>query len=101
MPKIKVEKNSSLPAKDSYEKIKSFLSNDPDLKNLDSSYQCNFQDELMKGTAKGHKFNADLEVTSLGQESKVQIIVDLPLMLLPFKGLVENTLNKKLTKLLG
>lgn len=101
MPKFKVQKTSSMKPKDSFEKIKQFLSADPDLKKLDSSYKCQFEDDKMTGFAKGQKFNAQMQVTPDGDESKVEITVDLPLLLMPFKGLVENTLNKKLDKLLG
>jgi hypothetical protein len=101
MPKFKVEKTSSLKPKESFDKIKLFLSADPDLKMLDSSYKCQFEDEKMSGFAKGQKFNAQMQVSSSGDQSKVEITVDLPLLLMPFKGLVENTLNKKLDKLLG
>ena len=101
MPKFKVEKTTQLEAKESFDKIKTFLSSDPDLKMLDSSYQCQFQDDQLTGSAKGQKFNANLLVTKEGPQSKVEITVDLPLMLMPFKGLVENTLNKKLAQLLG
>lgn len=101
MPKFKVEKTSSMQPKESFDKIKQFLSNDPDLKMLDSSYKCQFEDDKMTGSAKGQKFNAALMVSEQAGQSKVEITVDLPLLLMPFKGLVENTLNKKLDKLLG
>jgi hypothetical protein len=101
MPKFKVQKTSSMKPKDSFDKIKQFLSADPDLKMLDSSYKCQFEDEKMTGSAKGQKFNAQMQVTPDGDESKIEITVDLPLLLMPFKGMVENTLNKKLDKLLG
>src|SRR3989344_3632258 len=101
MPKFKVEKTTNMKPKESFEKIKQFLSADPDLKMLDSSYKCQFEDEKMTGTAKGQKFNAQMQVSVDGDQSKVEITVDLPLLLMPFKGLVENTLNKKLDKLLG
>jgi hypothetical protein len=101
MPKFKVEKTSQLNPKESFDKIKSFLSSDPDLKMLDASYKCQFQEDKLTGSAKGQKFNAEMLVLPEGEQSKVEITIDLPLMLMPFKGLVENTLNKKLDKLLG
>jgi hypothetical protein len=101
MPKFKVAKTSNMKPKDSFDKIKQFLSADPDLKMLDSSYKCQFEDDKMSGVAKGQKFNAQMQVTTAGDQSLVEITVDLPLLLMPFKGLVENTLNKKLDKLLG
>lgn len=101
MPKFKVEKTTTMAPKESFEKIKQFLSDDPELKMLDSSYKCQFEDDKLVGQAKGQKFNAALQVSPQGDQSKVEITVDLPLLLMPFKGLVENTLNKKLDKLLG
>lgn len=101
MPKFKVEKTTSMNPKESFDRIKQFLSADPDLKMLDSSYKCQFEDDKLTGSAKGQKFNAALSVSPSGDQSKVEITVDLPLLLMPFKGLVENTLNKKLDKLLG
>jgi len=101
MPKFKVEKVSGLKPQESFNKIKSFLSSDPDLKKLDASYKCEFQDDQLTGVAKGQKFNAQMQVLSQGAESKVEIVVDLPLMLMPFKGLVENTLTKKLDRILS
>ncbi len=101
MPKFKVEKTSTLKPEESFKKIKQFLSEDPDLKTLDSSYKCQFEDDKLTGSAKGQKFNAQMQVLPNGDTSKVEITVDLPLLLMPFKGLVENTLNKKLDRLLG
>lgn len=101
MPKFTVEKTTDMNAQDSFEKIKQFLSSDADLKMLDSSYECQFEDQALKGSAKGKKFNAEMQVSKEGEKSKVAITVDLPLMLMPFKGLVENTLNKKLSQLLS
>ena len=101
MPSIKVEKQSKLSADDSFKRISDLLSNDKDLRKLDSKYKCEFNPKDKTGVADGSMFKAKMNVKSEQSGSKVEITVDLPLMLMPFKGLVENTLNKKLHKLLG
>ncbi len=101
MPKIIVQKSVNKAAQETFEKLKTFLSSDPDLKRMDSSYQCQFQDEQMTGTAKGTKFNALLNVKQNGTNSDIEIQIDLPLMMTPFKGVVESTIQNKLNKLLG
>lgn len=101
MPKFTVETQSNQQPNDAFNKIKSMLSNDADLKKMDSSYTCNFNDSQMTGTAKGSKFSAALSVQASGGGSKVKIDVDLPLMLTPVKGIVQSTLQKKLEKALA
>ncbi len=101
MPKINIEKMSSKSPRDSYAAIKNMLSDDPDLRNLDRSYQCQFDDASLSGRAKGQKFEATLTIAETGPQAKVQLEVQIPLMLTPFKGLIETTLTKKLEKALS
>jgi hypothetical protein len=101
MAKIKIEKTSSLSPKDAFGKIKEFFSNDHDLRKLDSNYKCQFDDNLMAGTAKGSKFEAAMSVLPQAGGSKIQVEVSLPLMLTPFKGFVEKTIQDKLGTLIG
>lgn len=100
MPKVKVESNSKHSPEDTYQRIKSLLENDKELRKMDSTYKCQFNDAQMSGTAKGGKFEANMKVTSNSSVGSggahVQIEVDLPLMLTPVKGLVQSTLQKKL-----
>lgn len=101
MPKVKVETRSKHTPEQTFQKIKSLLENDRDLRKMDSSYTCQFNDSSMTGTAKGGKFSADMRVTSQGDGSMVSIEVDLPLMLTPVKGIVQSTLQKKLDSALA
>lgn len=100
MPKVTVDHKSQLEAKDAYEKIKSFFENDADIRRLDPSMKCEFSTTEMKGKAKGSQFKADIAVSSDGGGSVVSVIVDLPLLLTPFKGKVQETIQKKLSKYL-
>lgn len=98
MPKFTIEHSTSASPKDAYEKIKTFLEKDEDIRRFDSSMQSQFNDSKMNGFVKGKQFKADVNVSTEGKGSKVQIVVDLPLLLAPFKGKVQETLQKKLSK---
>jgi hypothetical protein len=101
MPKVKVQSNSKLSAQETFQKIRTLLETDKDLRKMDSSYQCKFDESKLAGTAKGSKFSADMHVTSSETGSMVEIEVDLPLMLTPVKGVVQSTLQKKLDSALA
>lgn len=100
MPKISIEKTSNLTPQDTFSKIRSFLSDDKDLRKLDANYQCQFDEKALTGTAKGKQFEAKLKVDS-GSSTKVTLEISLPLLLSPFKGFVEKTLRQKLDSVLS
>lgn len=99
MPKILIEKETGMSPGDAYSKIKTMLADDKDLRKFDAGYQCLFDDAAMTGAAKGKQFSADLKVAS--GPTKVALTIDLPIMLTPFKGMVENLLKSKLEKILA
>lgn len=96
MPKVTVQKNISLPAQDAFKKVSGLLSNNQDLKKLDPSYQCQFNESNLTGEAKGKMFTANLKIASQGSGSNVEITVELPFALTLAKGLVQKTLEKTL-----
>jgi hypothetical protein len=101
MPKIQVAHNSSLPPTDAFEKIKEFFATDSTLQKLDSNVKAQYDDKTRKGAIKGSQFKADVSVEASGAGSKISVVIDLPLLLTPFKGKVEETLHKKLQKYLA
>jgi hypothetical protein len=101
MPKLKVESQSKHSAAETFKKIRNLLENDKELRKMDSSYVCEFNEPAGTGTAKGGKFQADMRVTSNGTGAMVEIEVTLPLMLTPVKGIVQSTLQKKLESTLA
>ena len=101
MPKVKVESQSKHSAQETFKKIRAMLEDDRDLKKMDPSYACNFNEQSMTGKAKGGKFEADMKVVSTGAGAKVEIEVSLPLLLTPVKGIVQSTLQKKLDSALA
>lgn len=101
MPKFTIDHQSNHAADEAYKKIKEFLSNDEEIRRFDPKLQVLFDDGSRRCNLHGGQFKADMAVSSEGAGSKVVVTVDLPLMLSPFKGKVQDTLQKKLAKYLG
>ena len=101
MPKVNIDHNSPLSPDETFKKVKDMLENDPALKKFDGNLQCNFDDSCHSGDVKGSKFKASVNVEPQGSEgSKVEIVVDLPMLLGPFKGQVKSTIESRLKKVL-
>ncbi len=98
MPKVNVEHSSSMKPEEAYAKIKTFFETDPDIRRFDPKMSCQFDDSKMAGKANGSQFKADMQVQVSGAGSKVVVTVDLPLLLSPFKGKVQEVLERKLGK---
>lgn len=101
MAKLNVDFPSPLTAQETFTKVKHLLDKDPGLRKIDSSYLCKFDDNGLCGTAKGGMFTAEMKVVQKGEKSNVNLVIDLPLMFVAFKGQVKSTLEKKLKELLG
>lgn len=101
MPTIKVEKQTSLSAQDSFQRVSNLLNADKDLRKLDAKYKCSFNDNDLSGVADGSMFKAKMNVKDAAGGSKVEITVDLPFHLALVKGMVESTLKKKLDEALA
>ena len=101
MPKFKIETASKHGAQDTFTKIRNVLENDKDLRKMDASYKCEFNESAMSGKAKGSQFEANMTVKPAGEGSKVEVEVSLPMLLTPLKGVVQSTLQKKLESALS
>lgn len=74
---------------------------DQELRKLDPHYNCQFDAQGLKGTAEGKQFKASMNVSANGSGSSIEIVIDLPLLLSPVKGMVQKTLEKKLAAALS
>jgi len=101
MAKVSIKKDSPLNQSETFTRLKSVLDQDHDLRKLDPDYRCQFDDQAKTGTAKGSKFEANLSVTATGDTSTLVVEVKLPLLLSPFKSMIETTLTKKIEKALA
>lgn len=101
MPKFTIDHDSPFSAPEAFQKIKEFLGKEDGVRRFDPKVECHFDEASQSCQIKGGQFKADLYVTNKGAGSQVSITVDLPLMLMPFKGKVQETLLKQLSKYLG
>jgi hypothetical protein len=72
------------------------MEEDKDLRKMDPSFACQFNEPALAGSAKGKQFSAELKVSPQGSTAQVLIEVELPFLLTPIKGVVESTLRKKI-----
>lgn len=98
MAKFKIEHPSAKDADETYKAIKGFLDKENEIKKLDAKAQCTFNDAKKSASISGSQFKAEMNVTSAGPQSQINITVDLPLMLMPFKGKIQESLVKMLKK---
>jgi hypothetical protein len=101
MPSLKIEKQSTLSAQDSFQRISHLLETDKDLRKLDSKLQCQFDPQTLTGKANGTHFKAQMKVVAAGSGSAIEVSVDLPFHLALVKGMVEKTLSQKLDQVLS
>lgn len=98
MPKISIDHQTNLPPSEAFQRIKNFFEKEEDIRRLDPNMKCTFAEDKMTGQAKGSQFKADVSVLAQGSGSKVSVVVDLPLLLSPFKGKIQETVQRKLSK---
>lgn len=98
MPKFTVDHKTQQAPDQAFSTIKAILSKEGEFKKFDANAQISFDDAGKSASIKGGQFKADMKVTSNGPGSQVVVTVDLPLLLTPFKGKVQETLQKMLAK---
>lgn len=101
MSKFKFE----LPAKhDSatvFGKIKTFLSGENDFKKFDPKVTCTFDEPTRSCNVTGSQFSASMQVVPKDSSAcQIVIEVELPMAFALFKGKIQETLEKNLSKLL-
>lgn len=101
MPKINVEHVSKLNPTEVFNKLKTFFEGEHDIRRLDPKIQCTFNDSNMTGQATGSQFKAEMSVKKSGESSIVAVTVDLPFILTPIKGKVQEKIQSQLAKHLG
>ncbi len=101
MPKINIQHETQQKADDSWTAVKNFFETDLDIKKIDPKMQFQFDESAKKGTVKSSQFKAEFSIAGKGTGSALQLMIDLPLLLTPFKGKVEEIIRKKLAKYLA
>lgn len=101
MPKFKIETISPLDPQSTFLKIKNFLENTDDLKKIDKGIVVSFNESQLFGQAKGKQFKADIQVSPSNPSCVVSVEIEIPLLLSPLKGKIQETLQRKLQKALA
>jgi hypothetical protein len=101
MPAIKLTSETSLSPQECFSRIAKMFESDKELRKLDPQFKCQFDEKSLSGTAEGKQFKAQLLVQPISTGSAVQIEVTLPFHLGLVKGLVQKTLEKKLSAVLA
>lgn len=98
MPKFTIEHETSKAPDAAYTAVKSFVAQGGEIKKFDANAQFTFDDSKKSCNIKGSQFKAEMNVAAAGPGSKILVTVDLPLLLTPFKGKVQEALTKMLKK---
>jgi hypothetical protein len=93
-----MEHKSNKTPEETYKTIKDVLSKDNAISKYDANAKCTFDDSKRTCRVAGGQFKAEMKVDGSGAKSQVNITVDLPLLLMPFKGKVQESLTKMLSK---
>lgn len=102
MPRFQVEHKTQLSADEAFKELDRVLSQDQEVKKFDPKAQWtkNAKGEK-KGVVKSPQFQAEVEVLPDGSGSRVVFSIEVGLLLMPLKGVITETLTKKLQKYLA
>lgn len=94
MPKVQVKREITGEKKKVYTAVKAYLEGRDTLKKLGATMD--WDDKGCAAEIEASNFNGKIAVTEKSGKSLVEISIDLPLLLTPFKGKVQEELEKHL-----
>lgn len=94
MPQVKVKHEIEGEKKKVYAAVKKYLQGRDTLKKLGADID--WDDKGCAGAIEASNFKGSVAVNETSGKSMVEIVIDLPLLLTPFKGKVEEELKKHL-----
>lgn len=98
MPKFTIEHQTKKPVDETFGAVKKFLSNEGEIQKFDPKAKVQFDEAKRSCQVSGSQFKAEMSVLPAPEGSKVSVLVDIPLLLTPFKGKIQETLQKMLGK---
>ena len=101
MAKFTINHDVKQPVDETFKTVQKLLTKEDSLKKYDPKIVCTFDDAAKTCNIKGSQFKADLKVEAKSGGSQVAITVDLPLLLMPFKGKITESLVRLFEKHLG
>lgn len=94
MPQVKVKHEITGEKKKVFAAVKKYLEGRDTLSKLGASIE--WDDKSCGGSIEASNFGGSLAVNEKAGTSTVEIVIDLPLLLTPFRGKVEEELKKHL-----
>jgi len=94
MPKVSVKREIAGEKKKVFEAVRAYLDGRDTLKKLGASLD--WDEKNCCAEIEASNFSGELKVSEKSGKSQVEISIDLPLLLTPFKGKVEDELKKHL-----
>ena len=101
MPKFTIEHQTAKPVDETFGVVKKILSNESEIKKFDPKAKVQIDETRRSCQVTGGQFKAEMNVSENGSGSQVSVHVDIPFLLTPFKGKIQDTLQKMLGKHLG
>jgi hypothetical protein len=98
MAKFNVEHACSKDQNSTFDEIKNFLSKESEYKKFDAKAKVTFDESKKSCHIEGSQFKAIMSVIPKNDKSVVSINIEIPFLLMPFKGKIEETLKKMLSK---
>ncbi len=96
MPKVKVTQEIAGERKKVFHAVKEYLEGRDTLKKLGATI--NWDEKSCTGEIEAGNFSGSVNVAEGAGKAMVEILIDLPLLLTPFKGKVEEELKKHLSR---
>lgn len=101
MPKFNVEHTTAKSPDEAFTQVKGFFAGDNDIRRFDPKLQCTFDEKSHKCSVKGAQFSADINIQEHQKGAKILVQIEIPFLLTPLKGKIEETLKKNLSKVLS
>lgn len=101
MAKFTINHDVKQPVDKTFASVQKILSQGDELKKYDPKIECTFDAATKTCKIKGAQFKADLMVAPQDAGSQIVVTVDLPLLLMPFKGKITESLVRLFEKHLG
>ncbi|MGH1468120.1 MAG: polyhydroxyalkanoic acid system family protein [Bdellovibrionales bacterium] len=102
MPKVKIQKTLSVQAEKLFAAVQDVLTHDKELKALEPNLEICDQNvcaDKLSANVTGSRIDGKFSIKPQGDSSTIDIELKLPLMLAPFKSVVQKKIEEKLDRI--
>lgn len=101
MAQFTIKHDVKQPVDKTFETVERILTKGDDLKKYDPKIVCTFDAASKSCNIKGSQFKAEMNVSPTAGGSQIQVVVEIPFLLMPFKGKITESLTRLFEKHLG